>query len=110
MRWRKKRIRERAQESILRLFELAAQSYDTHPERSHRYVTIARNISMRTRTRIPSHLTRRVCKSCYHYLSYGTNCRVRTKNNKVVITCLDCGEIMRIPFIKEKKERYLTRS
>ncbi|MBU7031309.1 MAG: ribonuclease P [Theionarchaea archaeon] len=110
MRWRKKKIRERAQDSISLLFELAAYSYDAHPERSHRYITIARNISMRTRTRIPPHLTRRFCKSCHHYLSYGRNCRVRTKHSKVIITCLDCGAIMRIPFVKEKKGRFITRS
>ena len=102
-------MRERARESIHELFELAADSYDTHPERSHRYVTIARNISMRTRTRIPRHLRRRFCKNCHHYLSYGKNCRIRTRNNKVIITCLDCGTVMRIPFMRERKTKRCTR-
>jgi RNase P subunit RPR2 len=28
---------------------------------------------------------------------------VRTKNKKVVVTCLDCGHVKRIPFVREKK-------
>lgn len=92
-----------AKEHMKVLFELAEKEFCKHPERSHRYVEIARNISMRTRTRIPWYLRRRFCSGCHHYLVYGKNCRVRTKNMKVVITCLDCGSVMRIPFVREKK-------
>ena len=91
-----------AEKNIKDLFELAEKEYSVHPERSHRYVEIARNISMRTRTRIPRFLKRRFCNKCHHFLVYGRNCRVRTKNTKVVITCLDCGNVMRIPFVREK--------
>lgn len=104
MRWRKKRIRSYALKNIVNLFELAEKEYLLHPERSHRYIEVARNISMRTRTRIPSSLKRRFCNKCHHFLMHGKNCRVRTKNAKVVITCLDCGTIMRIPFVREKHE------
>jgi len=97
-------MRKLAKKSINQLFDLAEEECSMHPERSHRYVEIARNISMRTRTRIPRRLKRRFCSKCFHYL-YSKNCRVRTKNKKVVITCLDCGNVMRIPFIREKKER-----
>ncbi len=105
MRWRKKRVRLLAQESIEDLFELAEKEFTLYPERSHRYVEIARNISLRTRTRLPSRLKRRFCRNCCHFLVYGRNCRVRTKNRKVVITCLECGTIMRIPFVSEMKKR-----
>jgi ribonuclease P protein subunit RPR2 len=110
MRWRKKRIRSYAQKNIINLFELAEKEYLQHPERSHRYVEIARNISMRTRTRIPSFLKRRFCSKCHHFLMYGENCRIRTKNTKVVITCLDCGSIMRIPFVREKNMIFNSRN
>lgn len=102
MRWKKKRMRLTAKESIEMLFELAEKEYKNNPERAHRYVEIARNISMRTRVRLPRHLKRRVCKKCHHFLMYGDNCRVRTRNTKVVITCLDCGNVMRVPFVREK--------
>ncbi|MGD2249447.1 MAG: ribonuclease P protein component 4 [Candidatus Methanofastidiosia archaeon] len=103
MRWRKKRIRKIAQKSIKKLFELAEKEYNENPDRAHRYIEIARNISMRTRVLIPKHLKRRICKNCHHFLKYGENCRVRTKNTKIVVTCLDCGCIMRFPFVREKK-------
>jgi ribonuclease P protein subunit RPR2 len=103
MRWRKKRTRLLAREHIQALFELADEVYHTDPERSHRYVEIARTISMRTRTRMPYYFKRRYCKNCHHFLVYGKNCRVRTKNMKLVITCLDCGHITRVPFVREKK-------
>jgi ribonuclease P protein subunit RPR2 len=105
MRWRRKRAQAIAKESMQKLFELAEKEYSTHPDRAHRYVEIIRNISMRTRIRIPSHMKRRICQNCHHFLVCGSNCRVRTKNEKVVITCLDCGSMMRIPFVREKKER-----
>lgn len=102
MRWRKKRIQSLAKENIQKLFELAEKESSAHPERAHRYLEIARNISMRTRIRVPHYLKRRFCSKCHHFLIYGRNCRVRTRNTKVVITCLDCGNIMRIPFYREK--------
>lgn len=105
MRWRKRRIRSLARENMQNLFDMADEAYTSHPERAHRYVEIARNISTRTRVRIPRHLKRRFCNKCHHFLVHGENCRVRTRNTKVVITCLDCGNIMRIPFVQEKKDR-----
>ncbi|MBU6996060.1 MAG: ribonuclease P [Theionarchaea archaeon] len=105
MRWRKRRIQSLARESIENLFELADEAYSSHPDRAHRYMEIVRNISMRTRVRIPRHLKRRFCRRCHHFLVHGDNCRVRTRNGKVVVTCLDCGNVMRIPFVHEKKHR-----
>ena len=77
-------MRKLARKSMKELFELAEKERVMHPERSHRYVEIARNISMRTRTRIPRHFKRRFCNRCHRFL-YGSNCRVRTKNKKVII-------------------------
>lgn len=105
MRWKKKRMQKIAKNSIKKLFELAEKEYTENPHRAHRYIEIARNISMRTRVPIPTHLKRRICKNCYHFLKYGKNCRVRTKNSKIVVTCLDCGHVMRFPFVREKKKR-----
>lgn len=98
-----------AREHIKTLFELADKEYERNPERAHRYVEIARNISMRTRTRIPRYLKRRFCTKCHHFLVYGKNCRVRTKHAKVVVTCLDCGNVMRVPFVREKKRNRLVK-
>lgn len=94
-----------ARESISQLFELAERECSTHPERAHRYVSVARTISMRTRTRIPRYLKVRFCRACHHYLIPGKNCRTRTRNGKVVITCLECGRVMRLPFVREQKRK-----
>ena len=46
-----------------------------------------------------------ICKDCGSFLIYGKNARVRTKAKNyphVVITCLECNSITRIPIKKEK--------
>lgn len=89
-----------AEQRIRGLFNLADQVYVEHPDRAHRYVDIALRISMRTRTKIPTSLRRRVCRGCKGYLKQGVNCRVRVRQNRephMSITCLDCGHITRIP-------------
>lgn len=103
MTWKRKRMSQLARESMTCLFDLAEKECVHHPERAHRYVKIARDISMRTRVRIPHHLKKKFCSKCHHFLIYGRTCRVRTKSAKVVITCLECGNIMRVPFVREKK-------
>ncbi|MCX6711695.1 MAG: ribonuclease P [Candidatus Woesearchaeota archaeon] len=79
------------------LFKQASESFKDHPERSHRYTHLARKISMKTKTKIPSNLKRKFCKHCYKFLQPGANCRVRTKNKKVIYYCLNCKRYMRFP-------------
>lgn len=67
-----------------------------------RYVTLARKISMKTKTKIPKKLKRKYCKHCHSYFKQGINCRVRINNNMVLYYCFDCKQYTRIPFIKEK--------
>jgi ribonuclease P protein subunit RPR2 len=75
---------------------------------ANRYVTLARNLSMRLNVHIPSRLKKKYCKHCYTFLVPGVNCRVRTKKSKLVYSCLSCQKFMRFPFVKEKKRRRLT--
>jgi len=86
-----------ARERIKILFELADKEFKNHPERSHRYVQLARRIAMRYNVRIPRELKRRICKGCHRYLVPGVNCRVRTSQKMLTITCLNCGRIARYP-------------
>lgn len=97
------RQKELAKKRIENLFAMAEKEFKKFPKRSNRYVEIARNIGMRFNARIPPGLKRKFCKHCYSYLQPGVNCRVRTKNRKVVIFCANCKGITRIPFVKEKK-------
>lgn len=95
---RKVWIRDMAAERMVRLFDLAEESFDNDPVLSKRYVFLARRIGMRHRVRLPPHLKHRVCKGCGAYLVPGTSCRVRIKDRRVITTCLECGRSSRRPF------------
>jgi len=101
--WQKKIALER----ITRLFGQAEKEFMDHPERSHRYVQLARKIAMRYNIGIPKEYKRRFCKKCYSYLVPGANCKVRTnaRQRAVTVTCGECGNIMRFPYRKEKKSK-----
>ena len=105
LKWKKKREKRIASERIELLFSEAERAFTLHPSRSHRYVEIARNIATRTRTRIPKPLRRRICSHCGKFLVPGTNTRVRTREGKIVVKCLECNHLMRYHFVKERKEK-----
>jgi ribonuclease P protein subunit RPR2 len=83
--------RKIARERIEVLFEQARVEFDSCPERSNRYVEIARRIAMRQRIRIDQKLRRQYCHHCYSFLVPGRNMRVRIHDGKVVVTCHSCN-------------------
>ena len=85
------------------LFERAEMEFITHPERSHRYVELARKLSTKYNTKIPEKWSRRYCRECGKFLYYGHNSSVRLVDEKVNIFCGECGHVMKIPYNKEKK-------
>lgn len=105
----KKRISNRearriAQERMGRLFDLAlVEAREGRIDRSRRYVTLARRIGMRTNTSMPR--DRPYCKECMAPLHPGTNCQVRLRSDRVVMHCLSCGAVRRVPYLREKRER-----
>lgn len=95
-----------ALERINRLFiEAEKMAKENRMNLCNRYVEIARKISMKYLVRIPKIYRIRYCKKCLSYFVPGKNCRVRLKKRKVVITCLNCGNMKRYPYLKEIKER-----
>lgn len=94
-----------ARERIDILFKLADESFETHPERSDRYVEMARNIATKYNMRMPRIWKRRFCKNCNKFLKPGKNCQVRLKDSRVTIKCLECGNVVNLPYIKEKKDK-----
>jgi ribonuclease P protein subunit RPR2 len=81
----------------VRLFQLAAQEQQLHPERSDRYAQLARAISTRMRVRMPRHLKMLICKGCRCYLpAWGS--RVRLRKKVLTTTCLRCGRQTRRPY------------
>ncbi len=102
------KIRKIALERIYILFELAIKEFKKHPERSHRYAYLIRKIGMKCNVKIPKHIKMWICKKCNKFLMPGANCRVRLVKKPypmVLITCLECGNKKRYPYIKEIKMR-----
>ncbi|MFH1066151.1 MAG: ribonuclease P [Nanoarchaeota archaeon] len=103
IRERKHRQNEIAKKRILKLFEEAEKSHNKEPKLAKRYVELARKISTRTNTRLPSSLKRKFCKNCNAYLVPGKNARIRVKNKIMNITCLECKAISKTAFGKGKE-------
>ncbi len=94
-----------ARERIGILFKEADKVFSENEGLANRYVTLARKIAMKANIRMPREYKRKFCKHCYKYLRPGVNCRVRTKNNKVVCYCFNCKKYNRYPFLKEKASK-----
>jgi ribonuclease P protein subunit RPR2 len=99
---KKDKDKEIALERIESLFNQAKEIFRIDPSLSNRYVKIARKIAMKTKTKIPSKFKKSFCKTCLSYLKPGVNCRVRTKNNKLIYYCLNCKNYMRYVLKKSK--------
>jgi ribonuclease P protein subunit RPR2 len=96
------RSRDLALQRMERLFVLAEEAHRVHPERSKRYVQIARRISTRTRVRMPRSFKRLYCRHCGSYLS-PENSRVRLSDGVMITTCIFCNGQMRRPY-KPRRE------
>ena len=92
--------KDMALQRISRLFELAEHEFRFCPERSHRYVRLARRIGMRYRVHLPGELKMLICKHCHAYLVQGATARTRLQDKNIITTCLNCGEQMRRPFTR----------
>jgi len=104
---RNKRI---AVERISILFNTAIETVDEKPDLAQRYVNLARKIGMRHKVRIPKEFGRMVCKHCKGFILPGNNCRIRIRQERerhLVITCLRCNEVMRIPLKKKRVHKNL---
>ena len=86
-------MRRIAKERINILFKLAAGSVRTHPERSRRYVELARRIAAKYKVRPTAKQQRSFCKECRAFLKPGVSVVVRldSKMRRAVWTCGSCG-------------------
>jgi ribonuclease P protein subunit RPR2 len=89
-----------AKERIGVLFIQAKKAFHEHPERSNRYVTLARRIAMRQRVHIDREFRRQFCHHCYAFLVPGQNMRVRVHRGNVVVTCGICNKKMRYRVVR----------
>ncbi|WP_457754463.1 ribonuclease P protein component 4 [Thermococcus sp.] len=108
---RKKEQREKRKIAIERiniLFTLAERVFPYDRELANRYVEIALAVQQKAKVRMPRKWKRRYCKKCHSFLVPGVNAQVRLRQKRmphVVIKCLECGHIMRYPYLREQKER-----
>jgi len=96
----KNKKEEIAKQRIKTLFEQAEKTFNKDSKLADRYVKIARKIAMKINLRFPRGLKRKFCKHCYSYLKPGVNCRIRTKDKKIIYYCMNCKKYMRFPIRK----------
>lgn len=87
------------------LFIHARQIYPSHPRLSERAISIARNISTRTRTRMPREFKILFCRRCGNPLLSSEAVTVRVKSRRqrhLVMRCRRCGWIRRMSMVKMK--------
>ena len=97
----KNKRKEIALERIHRLFELAEEEFEKRPDRSNRYVELARKLSTRNKAVIPAELKKQFCKKCGSFLAKGKNAEWKELGELVEIKCGKCG----FSFKKGKEER-----
>ncbi|MBD3259295.1 ribonuclease P [Candidatus Woesearchaeota archaeon] len=86
-----------ALERVKHLFSEAEKAFRRDPKLADRYVHMARKIAMKANLKIPRNLQKKFCKHCYRFLVPGVNCRVRTKEQKLIYYCKHCKRYMRFP-------------
>ncbi len=83
---------------IDRLFNLALSSEDEQLKRSAIRHAVA--LSRSVRVRIPKKYSLLICRKCFSLLSSPKSARIRVRRNRnwlIVIRCLTCGAVKRIP-------------
>ncbi len=98
--------RKIARERIDILFKLAKENFFKNKTRANRYARLAWKIALRYNVRLPEKWKLSFCRGCKSFLMPGYNMRVRLNKGRVIITCLECGRVRRIPMTREKRERY----
>ena len=92
-------FKELAAERVERLFELAEDIFKTRPILADSYVRAAWRLKTKYNLRLPKNLKRKFCRKCLSFWRPGVSCRVRIQSGRVVVTCLKCGRITRLPYL-----------
>jgi ribonuclease P protein subunit RPR2 len=101
----KDNIRRIAAERVEILFREAEKVFKEDKELARRYIELARRIAMKVNYRLPKKFKRRFCRKCSNFLIPGRNAVVRLNSREKYVStlCLECGNIKRLPYVKEKK-------
>ena len=60
------------------------------------YSRKVKHISNRNKLRLSPAVKRQFCRHCNHVLIPGVNCRVRTKDGKLITYCLECRKFSKV--------------
>jgi ribonuclease P protein subunit RPR2 len=94
----KEEANEIARERIEKLFRMAEEAAIAGDlESASRYIEMLWNIKLKFRIRLTKEQKRLFCKKCLTFLVDGKSGRYRTEDKNLVITCLRCGNVTRIP-------------
>jgi ribonuclease P protein subunit RPR2 len=92
----KNKIEGIVNDRISQLFKEAEENLKTHPERTRRYIRIARALAMRHRMHLPERFKRTFCKVCYIYWKPGYNVKAKIDSNKKTVSySCECGYVRR---------------
>lgn len=91
-------LKKIASERIEILMQRAEEAFARDRKRANRYAELARKIGMRYNLRLPKKWRRRICRKCLAFLKPDSNCRVRIYKGRVIITCLECKNVVRLPY------------
>jgi ribonuclease P protein subunit RPR2 len=97
-----------AEQRIEILYSRARETYAHNPALSHRYVRLLRRIAQRTRTKLPTHVRRGICRGCGAILIPGVNSHTRVRQRRephTATTCHLCGRIHRVPLKTRPRTR-----
>lgn len=92
----KKSLKHAQKRTAAERIEVLFGQAEARPKFARRYVVLARKLATRYKVPIPLRWKRRFCRKCDAFLVPGRNCRVRAREQRIVITCLDCGSVKRI--------------
>lgn len=107
MRRRNVRLEKKiAVERIDMLFKLAKENFLSNKARANIYTQLAWRIALRYNVTLPEKWKYSLCRKCKSFLMPGYNMRVRLNKGRVILTCLECGRIRRIPMTREKRDKY----
>ena len=86
-----------ARERIDILFSLAEKELEKNPERSRRYIELARNIGKRCNVRLTKGQKRKFCKNCNQLLIPKKTSKIKVDSQKKIIKirCMNCGSVYR---------------
>ncbi|NYZ79266.1 ribonuclease P [Candidatus Micrarchaeota archaeon] len=85
------------------LFRLAEKEVKTHPERSRRYISLARKLGMKYNVRFSPKLKRRFCKKCGTLWVPGYNMKARLNSRKKMMEYrCECGAVRDFPLTLRK--------